>query len=64
LTLLKTNPELAEIMLNHARGDLIERYDREPRWQERLDAATAWADHLAATVEDKAVTELATRRRA
>ena len=35
LTALKVESELAEIMLNHVRNDLIERYDREPRWQEK-----------------------------
>lgn len=64
LTLLKVDPELAEIMLNHARGDLIERYDREPRWNERMAAATAWADHVANAVEDKTVAEIAARRSA
>jgi integrase len=50
LRLVGMDSELAELMLNHARADLIERYDREPRLEERSRAATAWADHVAGLV--------------
>ncbi len=53
LRFLGVDSELAEMMLNHARADLIERYDREPRWQERMQAAQKWADHVAALVAPK-----------
>lgn len=66
LTALRVETELAEILLNHVRDDLIERYDREPRWAERMAAAGAWADHVAALVgaDDPAgaVIDLAARR--
>lgn len=52
LTALGVESELSEIMLNHVRDDLLERYDREPRWNERMAAATLWAEHVAALVRD------------
>ena len=67
LTALGVESELAEIMLNHVRDDLIERYDREPRWNERMAAASAWADHVAALVRDDprgALVDLASRQSA
>ena len=45
--------DVAELMLNHARADLIERYDREPRWADRQQAAQRWADHVAGLVGEK-----------
>ena len=42
--------ELAEMMLNHARAELVEIYDREPRMAERKVAAERWAEHLGAIV--------------
>ena len=50
LTRLGVESELAELMLNHARADLIERYDREPRRAERAAAAQRWADHIAGLI--------------
>jgi len=50
LTRLGIEGDLAEMMLNHARADLIERYDREPRRDDRAKAAARWADHLAGLV--------------
>jgi hypothetical protein len=35
-------------MLNYVRADLLERYDREARWEERVAAAEMWAAHVAA----------------
>lgn len=63
LTALRVENELAEIMLNHVRDDLEERYDREPRSKERMAAASAWADHIAALVRDDSapVIDLASR---
>ncbi len=44
---LGVDSELAEMMLNHARADLVEIYDREPRTAERHAAAQKWAEHIA-----------------
>jgi integrase len=36
-----------ELMLNHVIGsDLDQRYDRDPRWTARVDAAERWAQHV------------------
>jgi integrase len=36
-----------ELMLNHViGGDLDQRYDRDPRWNARVDAAGRWAQHV------------------
>ncbi|MGY3288019.1 integrase [Bradyrhizobium sp. LM3.6] len=51
--------EVAEMMLNHTREELLETYDREPRWKERVDAAQRWAQYIARVVDDSAVVELA-----
>jgi len=51
--------EIAEMMLNHTREDLLETYDREPRWKERVDAADRWAKYVARIVDDSGVIELA-----
>jgi integrase len=66
LRMLGVETELAELMLNHTRADLLERYDREPRWPEREAAAALWADHVSALVNDKAgpVVDIASRRSA
>jgi integrase len=63
LTALGVESELAEIMINHVRDDLVERYDREPRWKERFASATTWADHVANLVRDPGspVIDLASR---
>jgi integrase len=50
LSRLGVDSDLAEMMLNHARADLIERYDREPRAAERAAAAARWAEHVAGVV--------------
>jgi integrase len=46
LQALGVETELAEMMLNHIREELLETYDREPRWKERVHAAQLWASHL------------------
>lgn len=51
--------EIAEMMLNHTREELLETYDREPRWKERVDAAERWAKYVARVVDDAGVTDLA-----
>lgn len=51
--------EVAEMMLNHTREELLETYDREPRWKERADASQRWAQYITRIVEDVAVAELA-----
>lgn len=43
---LGTDTEIAEMMLNHTRSELIEIYDREPRMAERRTAACQWAEHV------------------
>ena len=50
LSRLGVDLELAEMMLNHKRGDLIEIYDREQRSLDRQKASESWADHVAAVV--------------
>jgi integrase len=65
LTALGVETELAEIMLNHVREDLIERYDREPRWAERMAAAMRWAEYISDLVRGDpggAVVDLSARR--
>jgi integrase len=42
--------EIAELMLNHSRGDLVERYDREARTAARAAAADKWATLVAQIV--------------
>jgi integrase len=46
LTRLGVAKDIAELMLNHRRADLLERYDREMRWTERKAAAMRWAEHV------------------
>jgi integrase len=66
LSLLGVDADIAELMLNHARADLVERYDREPRWAERVSAAHMWAERVAglvgSAIEHGDVVELAVRR--
>jgi integrase len=66
LARLGVQEDLAEMMLNHSRADLIEAYDRAPREAARRDAADKWADHVmnVVTVENAGaeVVELALRR--
>lgn len=50
LTRLGADLPLAEMMLNHKRETLVEIYDHEPRWSERDDLASRWADHVLACV--------------
>ena len=50
LSRLGIDADVAELMLNHTRADLVERYDREPRWVDRQAAAQRWADHVAGVV--------------
>jgi integrase len=38
--------ELAEMMLNHSRAELVEIYDREPLLAERSQAAERWAQYV------------------
>ncbi|MER9743785.1 integrase arm-type DNA-binding domain-containing protein [Mesorhizobium sp. M0077] len=51
---LGVDSELAEMMLNHAREELIEIYDREPKTDERREAAELWAKHVGSLVEPPA----------
>ena len=44
------NPGLCEILLNHTRADLIERYDRAEYWPKRVEAANRWERHVAGLV--------------
>jgi integrase len=51
--------EVAEMMLNHTREELLETYDREPRWKERVEAGQRWAQYVAKVAEKVGVAELA-----
>lgn len=46
LTRLGVDPDLAEMMLNHQRAELLQIYDHEPRMDERHGAAARWAIHI------------------
>ncbi len=46
LSRLGVATDVAEMMLNHRRADLIEIYDRADRWAQRQNAAAAWAAHV------------------
>jgi integrase len=66
LQALGVETELAEMMLNHIREELLETYDREPRWKERVQASQLWADRLAGLLGDgsHSVVELAAKESA
>lgn len=51
LSRLRISTEVAELMLNHRRADLIERYDREPRMEDRRDAAERWCDYIQGIID-------------
>ncbi len=61
LAAVGVDEDIAEMMLNHTREELLETYDREPRWKERVDAAQRWAQHIARVVKGVAVVELAAK---
>jgi hypothetical protein len=48
------DPDLCEILLNHTRDDLIERYDRSDYWLKRVEAAHRWDRHVAGLVGEAA----------
>lgn len=49
---LGVDPVISELLLNHAVSDeLTAIYDRGEYWQQRVDAAARWADHVVGTVE-------------
>lgn len=54
LTRLGVDGDIAEMMLNHVREELLETYDHEPRAADRAAAAKRWADHLAGIVNNAA----------
>ncbi|RED36215.1 integrase [Rhodopseudomonas thermotolerans] len=59
LTALHVDRDLAELMINHVGEELIETYDREPRWRERLQAAALWETYVETVIaEGGAVREL------
>lgn len=63
---LGVETEVAEMMLNHTREELLETYDREPRWKERVLAAERWASHVAEIVGERStgVVDLAAKETA
>jgi integrase len=63
LTRLGVDSDLAEMMLNHARADLLEIYDRDPRREARKKAATRWATHIAGLVGEQPTGEVVELRR-
>jgi integrase len=50
LSRLGVEADIAELMLNHTRADLIERYDFEKRLEERQKANELWANHIAESI--------------
>ena len=42
--------DLAELMLGHHRNDLVRRYDRSQRWDERVRLAEQWSEHVLSLV--------------
>jgi integrase len=47
LSALGIDYAVRELMLNHVVGDdLDQRYDRDPRWRRRVEAAERWAQHV------------------
>ncbi len=47
LSALGIDYAVRELMLNHViGGDLDQRYDRDPRWSRRVEAAERWAQHV------------------
>jgi integrase len=47
LSALGIDYAVRELMLNHlVGGDLDQRYDRDPRWHGRIEAAERWAQHV------------------
>jgi integrase len=55
---VEIDSDLAEIMLNHTRAELIEIYDREPRYEARMAAAKAWANYVAKVIGHGGVVRL------
>lgn len=64
LAALGVEEGIAEMMLNHTREELLETYDREPRWKERVEAAQRWSQYVARITEDIGVVELAAKESA
>jgi integrase len=50
LTNLGADFDLAELMLGHQRNDLVRRYDRSQRWNERTQFAECWAANVLSLV--------------
>lgn len=46
LTNLGVDFDLSEMMLGHQRDNLARRYDHSQRWDERVQLAEQWADHM------------------
>jgi integrase len=55
LSALGVDYAVRELMLNHViGGDLDQRYDRDPRWSRRVEAAERWAQHVLGIVTGRA----------
>jgi integrase len=50
LTRLGIDADLAEMMINHQRAELLQIYDREQRLDDRKAAAEKWAEHISSIV--------------
>jgi integrase len=60
---LGVEPVISELMLNHAVSDNLARiYDRGEYWQQRMEAAGRWADHVFGAVEGGGGTVVPLRR--
>ena len=63
LSALGIDYAVRELMLNHVIGDdLDQRYDREPRWNGRVDAAERWARHVLGIVTSEHAANVVTLR--
>jgi integrase len=53
LSTLGVEYEIRELMLNHARRDLEQRYDRAELWSKRVEAAESWAAHVLKAIKQR-----------
>jgi integrase len=62
---LGVDPQIAELLLNHAIGDeLAATYDRGDYWRQRVEAASRWARYMAGLVDGQPEGTIAMLRRA
>jgi integrase len=64
LSALGIDYAVRELMLNHVIGsDLDQRYDRDPRWNARVEAAERWAQHVLGIVTGDTAAKVVPLRR-